>query len=228
MRRVRTIKPKRIFNRRKSRWHVLVAAASMLVGGCAQDLTDYSAAQSARDILVRWVSVDHPVLFEQNASVLSESEQFRLDTFVSGLSLRESDRFMVDVGAANESGSLTDARTLEVAQRLRRHWPGARVTQVAQGTAPSRGVRLVVNRYVAVPPNCPDWSRPSARNPGNVNDSNFGCAAATNLSLMIADPADLVRGRDLGPGDGSALANGILRYRNGKVKDPVQIETSDD
>lgn len=228
MRRARTIKPKQIFNRRKSRWNTLVAAAMVLVGGCAQDLSDYSAAQSAKDIQVRWVNVDHPVLFEQGASVLSESERFRLDSFVGSLSLRDSDRFMVDVGTTSGDGALTDARVREVAQRLRRHWPGAKVMQVEQGAAPARGVRLVVGRYVAVPPNCPDWSRPSASNPGNLTDSNFGCAAATNLSLMIADPADLVRGRDLGPGDGQALANGILRYRNGKVKNPVVIETSDD
>lgn len=228
MRRARTIKPKRIFTRRRSRWQALIAVATVLVTGCAQDLSDYSAAQSAKDIQVRWVSVDHPVLFEPGASVLSETERFRLDAFVGGLALRDSDRFMVDTGAARGDAVMARARASEIAQRLRRHWPGARVTQVADGKAPARGVRLVVGRYVAVPPNCPDWSRPSASNPGNVNDSNFGCSAATNLSLMIADPADLVRGRDLAPGDGHALASGIQRYRAGKVKHPVVIDTSDE
>ncbi|MBO6782406.1 MAG: hypothetical protein JJ899_03910 [Alphaproteobacteria bacterium] len=225
MRRTRTLKPRRIFTRRKYRIHALLVAAAAIVTGCAQDLSDYSAAQSAKDIQVRWVSVDHPVLFDPGSSVLSDSERFRLDAFVAGLALRDSDRFVVDVASADR---LAGARANAIVQRLRQHKPGARAAQVSQGQAPARGVRLVVGRYVALPPNCPDWSRPSASNPGNVNDSNFGCSRATNLSLMIADPADLVRGRNLAPGDGEALSLGIRRYRAGQVRNPAVIETNDE
>ena len=41
---------------------------------------------------------------------------------------------------------------------------------------------------------CPDWS--DAGKPiGEGQSSNFGCASSTNLAAMIADPADLLRGR---------------------------------
>ncbi len=225
MRRTTSLKPRRIFTRRKHRWHALLAFAAVLVTGCAQDAADYSSAQSVKDIQVSWVTVDHPVLFDTGASVLSENERFRLDSFIGGLALRDSDRFLIDV---RTSDGLGEARTNAIAQRLKRHKPGARVIRVSQGQAPARGVRLVVGRYVALPPNCPDWSRPSASNPGNVNDSNFGCSQATNLSLMIADPADLVRGRTLAPGDGQALSLGIQRYRAGAVRNPAAVETNDE
>lgn len=229
IRRSRNIKPRRIFTRRKSRWlHPILAVAAVIVSGCAQGEADYSAAQSVKDIQVRWVSLDHPVLFEAGASVLSSSERRRLDSFIAGLSLRDSDRFMVDTGAPGRNDTLAEARANAIETRLRQYKPGVIAQAYAGGQAPGQGVRLVVGRYVAVPPNCPDWSRPSASNPGNIRDSNFGCAAATNLSLMIADPADLVRGRTLAPGDGQALSLGIQRYRVGKVRHPGAVETTEE
>jgi pilus assembly protein CpaD len=222
-RRNKTLKQRRIFTRRKSRWLPLLALAAVIVTGCAQDAGDYSQVQSSKDIQVRWITLDHAVLFDPGVSVLSTSERFRLDAFVGGLALRDSDRFRVDVGGVNHSDPVASARTSAIVQRLRLRKPA-----FSGGQAPSQGVRLEVGRYVALPPNCPDWSRPSSSNPGNVNDSNFGCSAATNLSLMIADPGDLVRGRSLTPGDGQALSLGIQRYRAGKVKNPIGQETNDE
>lgn len=228
MRRHTTLKPRRIFTRRRSRLASLIALATVLVTGCAQTEADYSAAQSVKDIQVRWVTLDHPVLFDAGTSVLSESERFRLNAFIGGLALRESDRFRVDAGSSRGLDPLAEARTNAIVQQLRRHKPGASAVSFPGGQAPRNGVRLVVGRYVALPPNCPDWSRPSSSNPGNLNDSNFGCSTATNLSLMIADPADLVRGRSLGPADGEALSLGIQRYRAGVVRNPAAVETNEE
>lgn len=228
MGRHRVIRNRRIFTKRPSRFLPLLAVAAVLVTGCAQQISDYSPAQSPRDIQVRWVSLEHPVFFEPGTSVLSASERFRLDAFLNGLTLRRSDRFLVDAGNTSGLNPLAEARASTISQRLRRHLPGVGALMYSGGQAPSQGVRLVVGRYVAVPPNCPDWSRPSQSNPGNVNDANFGCSTATNLSLMIADPSDLVRGRNLAPGDGQALSLGIQRYRTNNVKNPVATDTNDE
>ena len=227
MRRQKELKSRRIFTRRPSRWWPLLAVAAVIVTGCAQTLADYSPAQSARDIQVRWVSLDHAVLFEPGTSVLTRSERFHLDSFLEGLALRRGDRFLVDMGETGGLDPLAEARASAISQRLRRHLPGVDALMYSGGGAPADGARLVVGRYVAVPPNCPNWSRPSGGNPGNITDANFGCSAATNLSLMIADPADLLRGRGLGPGDGQALSLGIQRYRAGKVRNPAAVETNE-
>lgn len=227
MRRQKVIRNRRIFTKRPSRWLPLLAVVAVIVTGCAQSLADYSPTQSPRDIQVRWVSLDHGVLFEPGTSVLSSSERFHLDAFLEGLTLRRGDRFLVDTGDAGELDPLTQARASAISQRLRRHLPGVDALMFSGGAAPDGGARLVVGRYVAVPPNCPNWSRPSAANPGNLTDANFGCATTTNLSLMIADPADLVRGRSLAPGDGEALSLGIQRYRAGKVRSPLAVETNE-
>lgn len=86
-----------------------------------------------------------------------------------------------------------------------------------QAWSQNRRVEIVLERYVVTPPACPDWSRRSGRDYSNQPHSNFGCATETNLGMMIANPRDLVRGRKLGPADGVHQAEGIVRYRKGRL-----------
>jgi pilus assembly protein CpaD len=62
---------------------------------------------------------------------------------------------------------------------------------VAAGTA-----RVVVTRSKASVPGCPDWSSNSDFNPNNGLSSNYGCATNSNLSAMVANPEDLIRGAE--------------------------------
>ncbi len=78
-------------------------------------------------------------------------------------------------------------------------------------------MELVLERYLVTLPPCPDWSRQSGTDFANLPHSNFGCATQTNLGLMVAEPRDLLHGRGLAPADGVHQAEGIVRYRTGKV-----------
>ena len=57
-------------------------------------------------------------------------------------------------------------------------------------------VRVVVSRNRAAVPDCPNWSRPSQPDFENQSMSNFGCAVNTNLAAMVANPEDLIHGRE--------------------------------
>ncbi|WP_420140307.1 CpaD family pilus assembly lipoprotein [Sphingomonas sp.] len=61
-------------------------------------------------------------------------------------------------------------------------------------------------------PNCPDWSSAGSDSAART-DSNFGCAAGTNLAAMIADPNDLIQGRDAGAGPSEVPARSIKAWR---------------
>lgn len=64
------------------------------------------------------------------------------------------------------------------------------------GEAPSGTVRIVVSRAVASVPGCPDWKdRFEADFQGGLS-YNYGCATNGNLAAMIANPEDLVQGRE--------------------------------
>jgi type IV pilus biogenesis protein CpaD/CtpE len=81
----------------------------------------------------------------------------------------------------------------------------------------NRRVEIILERHVVTLPACPDWSRQSGTDFSNQPHSNFGCATQSNLGMMVAEPKDLVSGRTLAPADGVHQAEGIVRYRTGKV-----------
>jgi type IV pilus biogenesis protein CpaD/CtpE len=58
----------------------------------------------------------------------------------------------------------------------------------------------------------------------NAADADWGCSTAANLAAMVADPDDLLAGREAAPpkGDGALLA--VERYQAGKPKTlPEQV-----
>lgn len=84
--------------------------------------------------------------------------------------------------------------------------------------APIRGN---AQRLTALPPDCSAASLPPPSDRVGAwhdADLNIGCATAHNLGVMVADPRDLVVGRDPGPADGQRGAAAMERYRKGQDK----------
>ena len=74
---------------------------------------------------------------------------------------------------------------------------------------------ILAGRFDVHVSGCPDWRKPELDEYSNTASSNFGCASAHNLALMVADPEDLVRGREAGPSDGVRAASTVRKYRSG-------------
>jgi pilus assembly protein CpaD len=87
-------------------------------------------------------------------------------------------------------------------------------------TAPANHAIVGIGRYAVTLPPCPNWSQSLSADFTNAFTSNYGCANATNLGLMVASPADLVSGRTLAPADGQPAVMAVQRYLNDKVKPP--------
>ena len=63
---------------------------------------------------------------------------------------------------------------------------------------------------------CGDIQIPDIRqNTQNSATPGFGCSHQSNLSVMVADPNDLVRPRELSPPDAQARQRVLDAYRNG-------------
>lgn len=142
---------------------------------------------------------------------LAPSEQARLDAWFRGLDLGYGDRVFVD-------GAYADAARSDVARVVGRY--GMLVSAgspVAPGMVAPGAVRVVVSRTRASVPNCPNWRVQSQPNFANHSMSNFGCAVNSNMAAMIADPADLVWGREgTGFDNGDTATRAIQSYRNAK------------
>ena len=139
---------------------------------------------------------------------LSPSEAARLDSWFGSLDLRYGDAIYVDGGYEAARG-----RVAQVAGNY-----GMLVSvgsPVTEGAGAPGVVRVVVTRAVASVPNCPDWSsRPSQPNYNNRTVPNFGCSVNSNLAAMVANPEDLVHGREgSGVGDAMTASKAVGAYR---------------
>lgn len=139
---------------------------------------------------------------------LAPGEAERLNGWFQGLGLGFGDTIYVD-------GAYGAPARAEVAQVAARYGmmvqAGAPVTA---GLVQPGSVRVVVSRRRAEVPNCPNWSRPAQPNFDNKNMSNFGCGVNSNLAAMVADPVDLIHGREgSGVSDAATAARAIGVYR---------------
>ncbi len=85
---------------------------------------------------------------------------------------------------------------------------------VTAGAVPVGMVRVVVTRTSASVPGCPNWSKPSTPNFDDSSMSNYGCATNSNMAAMIANPEDLVHGREgSGVSDSTTSSKAVEQYR---------------
>ena len=142
---------------------------------------------------------------------LAPGEQARLDAWFGGLNLGFGDRVYVD-------GTYAESARSDVARVVGRY--GMLLSQgapVAQGLVNPGSVRVLVSRTRATVPNCPNWSEQSKPNWSNHTMPSYGCGVNGNLAAMIADPNDLVWGREgNGYDNGDTASRAIRSYRDAK------------
>jgi pilus assembly protein CpaD len=171
--------------------------------------------ESPNPIQATRVSLTHTVHFAPGAGGLDPQETAALADFLAQSDAAAASSVLV-LSASAASG---DGRVQRLADALARQ--GFRPQVKPAMDAPVDAVRLEVERYEASVPNCPNWSKPPGNDFANTLHSDFGCATATNLAAMVADPRDLVVGRTLGPAEGDPAVAALERYRAGKTTQPA-------
>jgi pilus assembly protein CpaD len=167
-------------------------------------------------------SVHQPVVSRTNYVIdvgtgydgLAEGEAQRLNGWFDSLKLGYGDRIAVDGGGRALSGDARDAIAAAAARYgllLDDNAP------IMPGDITPGDVRIVVSRTKATVPGCPDWSRNSGENFNQHSGANFGCGVNSNLAAMVANPEDLILGRDTNGVTDSASANKAIKsYRDRK------------
>ena len=191
---------------------------ALFLVACTPQAAQWSGAESSKEIMVEWVNFRHDVSFTTGQAAPSDFERARFQSFLAQMRMTPSSRVAVAAAEGPLAAPRAEAiRALLAEQRIES-------MSLARGSLDDLGpgsVAVIVGRYVATPPNCPDWRKPANQNFQNSPSSNFGCANAVNLALMVEDPADLLRGRPLGPGDAAGLVHGMQRYRSNLVIPPA-------
>jgi pilus assembly protein CpaD len=185
---------------------ILIALASSLAACNTPDLPDKGVAAVNVPVVT---SADYVFDAAAPDGTLAPGESERLNGWFQGLGLGYGDTIYVD-------GAYSDAARAQVATVAGRY--GMMVSDgapVTTGAVQPGTVRVVVSRRRAEVPYCPNWSLPSQPNYDNRNMSNFGCGVNSNIAAMVADPEDLIHGRDGGAtGDVNAAAKAVLYYRS--------------
>ncbi len=200
-----------------------LAAACFMVAalaGCAEPTTTWKPAEAQYNNRVEYVALRHNIQFAPGAVVLSGAEQKKLDGFLDRIGTRHGDRLALYPSGPDDgrTAALSTNRAAAIAQQLRQRGLEAEAAPPgAIETAPD-SLRLVVGRYLVTPPPCPNWRKEAGDDPANQTAGNWGCATSRNLGLMVADPGDLVTGREVSPADGDAEARRFRDYRTGESK----------
>lgn len=222
--------PRRLFAKRlvkRSRTVPFMLAALLVVlTACAPDGAYWSPQQAPKRNDVRWITFEHTVKFGQGTEKPVTGENRRLDAFLSRHDAGRDDQFLIAAASPRSKDAdtrLAGRREAAVMSILRDRDLTARLLpRTSSPNNAAADVKIVLGRFVIIPPTCPDWSKPANGDRSNLPSSNFGCATATNLGLMVARPEDLVRGRNPGPADGVTGARKFGVYRNGKqAKSPA-------
>lgn len=188
----------------------------MAVAGCL-NVPEASSIPTATAYQVEDTVYTHAVLFTPSTVAYTPIEQSRLGDFVSGVRPERGDTVVL-----TSAGPLANARMQVVAEDLGSQ--GVLVAASQQVLTGGEAVTVSVRRQVYLPTAC----RPAAV-PGIGQGTMIpplGCANATNLARMAANPEDLVRGQDTGPADGSTGVLAIGRYRTDAVKPLRTLSTT--
>lgn len=203
----------------------ILCLAGATLAACGDSAPEYASADSPKNNRVVAVRHEHVVRFAGNASALDPQETARLSRFLAGN--RSESGAVIAVGPAT-SGALNAGRERVVRDALiTRGYRPVDVVYVTSADALNQ-VTVSISSSVVVTPRCPDYSKPTEYNYTNTPHSNHGCANTHNLGVMVADPADLIRGRDEGGQDGTGSVLAVQRYRIGKVTPLLDSETGTD
>lgn len=187
---------------------ILVALASTLAACNTAAVPDKPQTGVASVNVPVVTSADYVFDAAAPDGALAAGEVDRLNGWFQGLGLGYGDSIYVDGPYAEAARGQVAAVAGQYGMMVS---AGAPVTtgMVAPGT-----VRVVVARRRAVVPGCPNWSVPSEPNFDNHNGSNYGCAVDSNLAAMVANPEDLVHGREAGTTDVDTAAKAVMFYRS--------------
>lgn len=199
----------------------VISLAAMVMGGCADmypDLARYEA--QPKEPVVQQFSYGTDIHFAADMGALDADEAERLVSYLQRMSIGRYDRIALVVFETDAGVPLIANRRIRAVQDVLAaqgfHVNEVRRSSVSAESSTDR-LRVLVDRYLVTQPGCPDWTKTATGSFDNQAHSNWGCATATNLGAMIAEPRDLLTGRDDHVSDGAHAIRSVQKYHDGET-----------
>lgn len=223
--------------------------AIALLSGCTPEVAEWTPAESPKENRVDRAVFTYTVAYSAHEGGMSSLEKGKLLEFLKNtvpapyavrITLEEygghSDKRLMDIerellkfgvpsDLIHRNYDHVDEHYAEIHEHKhhkKSHRKGHHHKKHARGSL----VVLVVERFVVITPSCANFAEQIGDASQAYNPSNFGCSTEANLGMMIADPRDLLRGRDRSPYDGTVMAAGVNRYEHDKIKAIAEITTT--
>src|SRR6516162_2418010 len=185
----------------KSRLFPLAIPLTLALAACA---SDYSKSEAPNNLQVDGAETRVDLAFVPGSARLSRANVIK--ELVTAGRIRAADRVTV---AASGPPGLAEQRAAAISRELLRY--GIVTQTLVLDRVPANHAIVSVGRYAVTLPTCPNWSQSLSSDFTNAITSNYGCANATNLCLMVASPGDLVSGRTLGLAEGMPATSAVQR-----------------
>jgi pilus assembly protein CpaD len=195
--------------------YFLAIPVMLALAACRPGAAEYTEAEAPKALRVDSAASNLSIAFAAGSDRLAPGEAARLQRLAMSGGMSPGDR--VTIAAAGDP-RLRQHRIEAISGELLPF--GIVATPSPLVGVPRDRAIIAVGRYLVTLPACPDWSQYPASDFTNAKTSNFGCATATNLGLMVASPADLVGARETAYADGTPAVNAVTRYLTDKVKLP--------
>lgn len=187
---------------------ILTAAVAFTLAGCGATGTNTSMYSVNQPVVKR---TNYALDVNVDGAGVSAFEQGRVAQWFEAMKLGFGDRIAIDYGDAYPDASVKQA----IGDIAAKHGMLMNETApVTSGNVVPGTVRIVVTRSTASVPNCPNWTKTTEANYNSSNHPNYGCAVNSNMAAMVADPEDLVRGRESTPEN----SRGGSRKKSGGTK----------
>lgn len=188
------------------------------LAGC---VTDYTKSEAPNNLRVDGAETRVDIAFAPGSARLAPGEAAHLDRLVTTGVIRPADRVTI---AAAGPPSLAEQRVATLSRALLAY--GIVADTLPLGTGPANHAILGIGRYAVTLPPCPNWSESPGAEYTNAYRSNWGCAEATDLGLMVANPGDLVSGLAMTSTDATTAVVAVTRYYQDRVKPPPPVTAS--
>ncbi|UTW56006.1 CpaD family pilus assembly lipoprotein [Kordiimonas sp. SCSIO 12610] len=181
---------------------VFVAAAGLsLLSACGQSVGTPGFNDQVHRNTVQLVRFSHVIKAEDDAtSTLSAKTIADLNNFLDSTNVGYGDVLMVDTEYTGAEQRLLDIKQL--IKKRGHEYAG----KTLLGAKPAKGdIVLYVERHVVTPPNCGNWPDEKGSTALNNRSAFNGCSTIANLGLMVADPRDLISGKQGGTNTRTAV-----------------------
>jgi pilus assembly protein CpaD len=189
----------------------LITALGLSVTACGSTTANRSVYSERQPVVSK---TNYVLDLSAGNGGLSTAEQNRLSGWFDALDLGYGDRVAIDDPGYSASAVARNAVESIVAR------DGLLVSDkapVTEGYVPAGLVRVVVSRTRASVPGCPDFSHRSHSDFQARTSENYGCGTNSTMAAMIADPEDLIRGKNAAGEDQAQASKAIRAYRDKKV-----------